>query len=269
MPLLIERTDPVVHLEFGHGKANEIGRSELVELEHLIDELERSDARLLVSFSRKRTSRGTPIFVAGANVAERADWSTDEVRQHVQWQRRVLARLRHIPQFHVALVSGAALGWGLEFLIACDSRIATPEATFALPETGLGIVPGAGGTSELQSLIGLPQALRLGALGETIDAAEALRIGLVQEVVCDLEQAMLRVDRIRDRLLANSPTAVAAFKDACLRSPGLSYADRSALEARAYELCLDSGEAQLGREHFEDLRKGIAVPWQPRVRPRW
>lgn len=266
MPLMINRVGPAVHLEFGHGKANEMGRDELLELEALVDELEDSEARLLVSYSRKRTTRGTPIFVAGANVAERADWSPEKVRQHVTWQRAVLNRLRHIPQFHVALVSGAALGWGVEFLIASDYRLATPEASFALPETGLGIVPGAGGSSELQALIGLPQALRLGATGERIDAAEALRIGLIQEHVADLESGLHRVAQLQSQLLKNSPTAVAAFKAASLQSQGMPYDVRSALEAGAYALCVDSGEAQLGRTHFQEIRRGNPVPWGARVR---
>ena len=107
------------------------------------------------SCSERRSKRGTPIFISGANVTERQGWERDRVAAHVRYQREVLRRLRALPLFHVAVVNGVALGWGTEYMITCDYRIATKEATFGLPETGLGILPGAGGSSELSALIGL------------------------------------------------------------------------------------------------------------------
>lgn len=251
-------------LEFNHGKANEMGVEQLDALEALQAELMASELRSLVSFSRRRSSRGTPIFVAGANVTERQGWSRETVAAHVRRQRQVLARLRQLPLFHVAVVNGVALGWGTEFLIACDYRIATREASFALPETGLGILPGAGGSSELQDLIGQPQALRLGMTGERIDANEALRIGLVQELVDDVDAGLERAQALSEQVALRSPTAVAAFKAACLGAAGQPPEVRVELEARAYEHCLHAGEADIGREHFSTLRKGGVVPWGPR-----
>ena len=160
--LRVRLEDEVAFLQLEHGKANEMGRAEVGAIEQLCGWLEGGHARVLVTFSRRVSSRGTPIFISGANVTERAGWETAEVKRHVRWQRATLARLRRTPVFHVCVVDGIALGWGTEFMLACDWRIAGPSARFGLPETGLGIIPGAGGAAELSSLIGLPQALRLG-----------------------------------------------------------------------------------------------------------
>lgn len=78
-----------------------------------------------------------------------------------------MRRLRHAPLFTVALTHGVTFGWGTEFLLTADYCIATPTARFALPETGLGIVPGARGTAELALQVGPAQALRLGCTGKS------------------------------------------------------------------------------------------------------
>jgi enoyl-CoA hydratase/carnithine racemase len=264
MPLRLETEGSLGFLEIDCGKANAMGSVELEEFSRLADDLEGGDLRGLVTWSQKRSKRGTALFIAGADVTERSDWSRDEVVSHVRGQRALLARIRRLPLFHVAVVHGVALGWGTEFLLTCDYTIAGPDASFGLPETGLGILPGAGGSSELWSVLGLSQALRLGMTGERIDTAEALRIGLVQEETISLEAGLDRARALVERVARNSPTAVAAFKRACLGAVGLPPEERRELEARAYEHCLDSGEAQIGRENFEAIRKGEEVPWGPR-----
>lgn len=255
----------IATLEFDHGKANEMGRAELDELATLCATLVERGARAVISFSRRVTSRGTPLFISGANVTERAGWSEDQIRTHVRYQRDVLARFRALPLFHVTVVHGVALGWGTEWMITADYRIATPAATFGLPETGLGIVPGAGGSSELAAIIGLGQALRLGMTGDRIDADEALRIGLMQEIASDLERGLERARELGAMVARKSPTAVAAFKAAALAAIGRLPEARREIEARAYEHCLATGEAAIGRAHFKQILDGDAAPWGPLV----
>lgn len=254
----------VVTLRLDHGKANEMGTPQLAELERLAAELRDGPAVALITHSTKRSSKGTPIFVAGANVTERVGWSDDRVKAHVRWQRAVLAALRAAPVFHVVVVEGVALGWGTEYLLVGDYRIATPSASFALPETGLGILPGAGGTGELWAQIGAPQALRLGMTGERIDADEAIRIGLVQEGASDAEAAMTRALALAQLVARRSPTALAAFKGALLAAVGLDASARTETEAEAYDHCVETGQAAIGREHFADIRNGGVPPWGPR-----
>lgn len=255
----------LVTLEFAHGKANEIGSAVLKELEALSRMLrEDPNVTTLVSFSRRTSSRGTPIFIAGADVTERVGWSDDRVKEHVSWQRRVLAELRAAPVFHICVVDGVALGWGTEFMLVADYRVAGPGAVFGLPETGLGIVPGAGGTSELWAHVGVAHTLRLGMTGERIDADEALRIGLVQELAADLDAGLDRARELGALVARRSPTAVAAFKQGVLQAVGTPAAEREALEASIYAHCVDTGQAALGRQHFAAIREGKDVPWGPR-----
>jgi enoyl-CoA hydratase/carnithine racemase len=260
-----EADGQILIVELDHGRANEMGSAELTDWERLCDTLEQGNARALITFSQRRSRKGTPIFIAGANVTERTDWSDEQVRAHVRRQRSVLARLRRVPVFHLVLVDGVALGWGTEFLITADYRLATPNARFGLPETSLGILPGAGGTSELWSLIGVPQALRLGMSGEQIGSAEALNIGLVQEEVADLDQGLERARTLAHQVSKRSPTAVAAFKRGVLASVGIPATERVEIEAQAYEHCVSTGEAAIGRVSFKKILSGESVRWGPRV----
>ncbi|MFT5679310.1 MAG: enoyl-CoA hydratase/carnithine racemase [Myxococcota bacterium] len=257
----------LLHIELDHGRANEMGSTQLSDWETLADWLPGSNVRAVITFSRRRSRRGTPIFISGADVTERVGWPDDKVRAHVRWQRSVLRRLRRAPVFHIAVVDGVALGWGAEMMIAVDYRIAGPGASFALPETGLGILPGAGGTSELWAMIGVPQAMRLGMTGERIDADEAHRIGLIQERVESLDAGLARAEVLAAQVARRSPTAIGAFKRAMLDGIGQTSEARAELEAQAYELCLESGDAAVGRENFKAIISGEEVEWNARRTP--
>lgn len=252
-------------LYFHHGKANEVGSEVLKDLERLTQELEGPEAPLsLISLSARLSKRGRDIFIAGANVTERTGWSDDDVRAHVRRQRDILSRLRRAPVFHLCLINGLALGWGAEYLITADYKIALSSAAFALPETGLGILPGAGGTSELALLIGPAHTLRLGMTGEQIDAQEALRIGLVQEHADDLNAAIERALGLARLVARKSPTALSAFKRGLLDALGQDADTRREIEARAYELCVERGEAAIGRRDFNLIRQGESPAWGPK-----
>tara|TARA_B100000575_G_C23072686_1_gene617926 strand:- start:48 stop:881 length:834 start_codon:yes stop_codon:yes gene_type:complete len=251
----------VLRITISHGAVNEMGVEQLKDWETVTQYLSSDGARALITTSDKHTKSGTPIFVAGANVTERAEWSEQQVKDHVRWQRTTLAALRRAPAFHAVVVTGMALGWGTEFLLTADYRIATRAARFALPETGIGILPGAGGTSELSKVVGPNQALRLGMTGERIDADEAARIGLVDEVFDTTEEAMARAESLAALAARRSPTAVGAFKQGVLASLSMDEDARTELEARAYELCVDSGDAAIGRNNFKAITAGEAVAW--------
>jgi len=254
----------LVLLELAHGKANEMGSAQVAELATLAQRLPASPARALISFSRRRTRSGRPVLSAGADVTERRGWDQERVLGHVQLQRRTMARLSRTPVFHVCVVDGLALGWGAELSLAADYVLAGPEARFAFPETGIGILPAAGGAAHLAQRVGQAQALRLGMTGETIDAAEALHIGLVQERFTQSEDAMRRARELARLVCSRSPTAVAAYKAAVQGGSGQPPAHREELEARAYAHCVRSGEAELGRRCFGMARRGEEIPWEAR-----
>jgi enoyl-CoA hydratase/carnithine racemase len=251
-------------LELDHGKANEIGSEQLAAFEALCALLESSrDSAItcLCTTSRRVSASGKPIFISGANVTERVGWDDARVKAHVIRQRKLMQRLRRLPLFNVALSTGITLGWGTEYMLTADYPMATSTASFALPETGLGIIPGARGTAELASLIGPAHALRLGCTGDSIDAREAARIGLVAELVPDLDAGLARVETFAEQLRRRSPLAVASFKSALLDGLGRSEPERIDLEEAAYERCVDLGEAAIGRSSFADIRDGKTPAW--------
>lgn len=252
-------------LELEHGKANEMGSEQLGALEALCALLEEdASVACLCTTSRRRSRSGKPIFIAGANVTERVGWDDARVKAHVLRQRALMQRLRRLPLFNVVLSHGVTFGWGAEYVLTADYALATAGASFALPETGLGILPGARGTAELAQVVGPAQALRLGCTGEVISGTEAQRIGLVQELVDDVDAGLARVRALADLLVRRSPTAVAAFKRGLLDGLGRPEEERLAIEAAAYERCVDSGEAALGRQNFAAIVAGEAPAWGPR-----
>ena len=261
LTLVVSDIAPVGTLTFNHGKANEMGSAELRDLEALCAFLEKGALRALVSTSRRVSARGTALFISGANVTERSGWDDSRIKAHVRWQRAVLGRLRAAPVFHVAVIDGLALGWGTEFTLACDYRIAGPNARFGLPETGLGILPGAGGSTELSGRIGVNHTLRLGMTGEQINAEEAVRIGLVDELATSLDAGLARADALATLVCKRSPTSTATFKAAVLATVGMESEARESVEARAYEHCVDSGDAAIGRANFTMLTAGVPAPW--------
>lgn len=260
-----DENDGLLILELEHGKANEIGSAQLQALERLCELIEGEAAiTCLCTTSRRVSKKGKPIFIAGANVTERADWDDARVKAHVLRQRALMHRLRYLPIFTVAVSHGVTLGWGTEFLLTADYTLATPTASFGLPETGLGIIPGARGTAELAIVVGPNQALRLGCVGEAIDADEAVRIGLAHEHVDDVDAGIERARAMAKKLKLRSPTAVASYKRGLLAALGESSTRRLEIESAAYEHTVDAGEAAKGRQAFAAIRRGEAPSWGPR-----
>ena len=259
----------VLSIDLHHGRANEMGSAALADWEAVSEFINSSGARArIITSSARKSRRGTPLFISGADVTERRGWSDAQVKTHVRRQRSVLARLRRAPAFHVAVVDGVALGWGTEFLLCCDYRLTGPNARFGLPETGLGILPGAGGTSELWSMVGVAQALRLGMTGEQISADEAVRIGLVQERVESLDAGLERAQalaRMVARKVSPPPSRPSRPASSPVSDSLPSLGPR--LEARAYEHCVDTGEAAIGRAAFKQILAGEQADWGPCAEP--
>ena len=154
----------------------------------------------------------------------------------------------------IAAVNGFALGGGCELAMACHVRIAADTAKFGQPEVGLGLIPGAGGTQRLQRLIGRGRALDLILTGDMIDAAEALRIGLIERLA---PAATLRavVTAYAAKLLSKSPLAQARALDAVLAGGEVALAEALRLEASLFGLCFASDDMREGTRAFIEKRK--------------
>jgi methylglutaconyl-CoA hydratase len=128
------------------------------------------------------TGAGDRAFSAGADLKERQEMSDDDVRAQIDLYRSELGPLDRSPKPVVAAINGLALGGGVELALCCDLRVASATAEFALPETSLGIIPGAGGTQRLPRIVGEGRAKEMILLGRRLTAAEALAWGLVNRV---------------------------------------------------------------------------------------
>ncbi|WP_437505023.1 enoyl-CoA hydratase-related protein [Sorangium sp. So ce1099] len=128
------------------------------------------------------TGAGDKAFCAGADLKERQGMSPDDVRRQVGLYRTELGVLARSPKPVIAAINGVAFGGGLELALLCDLRVAAPHAELALPETSLGIIPGAGGTQRLPRVVGEARAKEMILLGRRLTASEALAWGLVNRV---------------------------------------------------------------------------------------
>ena len=157
---------------------NALNAEVMAALDRLFDEVAAGDARALLI-----TGAGGRAFCAGADITGLLDTTPLEHRRKMHDGQRIMAKLDTLPQASVAVIDGYAFGGGLELALSCSFRLATPAARLGLPEVKLGLVPGYGGTQRLPRLIGESRALDMVMTGRAVDAAKALRFGLVDRIV--------------------------------------------------------------------------------------
>jgi enoyl-CoA hydratase len=150
----------------------------LGELGRAFDEVAADNARALLI-----TGSGAKAFCAGADIKELAGRTAAEHKRGMEYGQSIYAKLDALRIPSVAIVNGYAFGGGLELALACTFRLATANARMGLPEVKLGIIPGYGGTQRLPRIVGEARALDMIMTGRTVDADEALRMGLVHRLV--------------------------------------------------------------------------------------
>jgi enoyl-CoA hydratase len=157
---------------------NALSTSLLRELRDGFDWAATTGARALLI-----TGAGERAFCAGADIAELSGRTPPQVKRDSELGQTLFRRLDRYPLASIAIVNGYAFGGGLELALACTFRVATANARMGVPEIKLALIPGYGGTQRLPRLIGEARALELVMTGRTVEAEEALRIGLVQRVL--------------------------------------------------------------------------------------
>jgi enoyl-CoA hydratase/carnithine racemase len=159
------------------------------------------------------TGAGERAFSAGADLKERVGFDERQTRAAVARIGDTINAVAELPQPTVAVLNGVAFGGGLELALACDLRLAANDIRLGLTETSLAIIPGAGGTQRLPRVVGVARAKELIFTARRIEADEALRIGLVNELVAR-EHLRERAEELAAAIAANGPLAVAAAKQA-------------------------------------------------------
>ncbi|MBN3527098.1 enoyl-CoA hydratase [Paenibacillus apiarius] len=202
------------------------------------------------------TGAGEKAFCAGADLKERAGMDMNRVRRTVSLIRESINDVEALPQPVIAAVNGAALGGGTELALACDIRIASETATFALTETSLGIIPGAGGTQRLPRLIGKGRAKELIFTARKIDAKEARDMGVVQYVTPP-ESLLDKALEIAGQIVRNAPIAVAQAKFAIDKGCDADLSTGLAIEQHAYEVTIPTKDRSEGLQAFKDKRPPI------------
>ncbi len=198
------------------------------------------------------TGAGDKAFIAGADISE-FEGRTAIDQRRVMTSSSVFEAVAAVSKPVIAAVNGFCLGGGMELALACDIRLASSGARFGQPEVNLGIIPGGGGTQRLPRVVGMGAALRMILSAEMIDAVEALRIGLVEEVLAP-DQLMLKAIALAETIASKSPVAVAAAKEATRAALSMSMSEGLRLESSLFALCFSSEDKAEGVRAFLEKR---------------
>ncbi|ACO34505.1 MULTISPECIES: enoyl-CoA hydratase-related protein [Acidobacterium] len=248
--LLLEVQDSIATLTLNRPKVlNALNDQLFRELDAALDALAADDAVRVVIL----TGSGEKAFAAGADIQELASVSAEEGRQLAARGQRVMGKMERLGKPVIACINGFALGGGCELAMACTFRIAGETARLGQPEVKLGLIPGYGGSQRLPRLIGQGAALKLLLSGEMISAAEALRLGLVEEVVPAAE-LMPRARQLAALIAGMAPVALRHCLAAVHDGAELPLDRALALEASLFGLCCATADKAEGTAAFLEKR---------------
>jgi len=196
---------------------------------------------------------GGKAFVAGADIGELARVTAVEAADMTGRGQAVTTLIENLGKPVIAAVNGFALGGGCELAMACTIRLATESAKFGQPEVKLGVIPGYGGTQRLPRLVGRGRALQLILSGGMIDAAEAYRIGLVNEIV-SADELLARAEAILQQIFGNAPLAIKFAIEAVNKGLETSQAEGLVMESSFFAVCAATEDKKEGTSAFLEKR---------------
>lgn len=229
---------------------NALNKATILELSQALDAAaENSEVKAIVI-----TGAGEKAFVAGADIKEFAHFSVEEgASLSAQGQDLLFNKVEQMNKPVIAAVRGYALGGGLELAMSAHVRVASTDAKLGLPEVGLGVIPGYGGTQRLAQLVGKGKAMEMIVTADMIDAQDAYQWGLVNHVV-EAEQVLEKAMAIAKRTQRNSPIAINAAMKAVLAN----YTDGVngyEAEIAAFGECFGTEDFKEGTSAFMEKRK--------------
>src|SRR5258706_2515305 len=200
------------------------------------------------------TGAGDKAFAAGADISEMANDTPAEAEDKTRHGQRLTSVIENLGKPVVAAVNGFALGGGCELAMASTIRLAVETAKFGQPEVTIGLIPSYGRTQRLPRLVGKGRALQLILSADMIDAQEAYRIGLVNEIVAK-DKLIPRAEAILNKINANAPTAVKLAIEAANRGLDVSLAEGLNIEATLFTQCFATEDWKEGVAAFRGKRK--------------
>jgi enoyl-CoA hydratase len=249
--ILCECTDGVATVTVNRqDKLNALNAETVGELEACFAELAQDPAARVVVL----TGAGDKAFVAGADIAELADMTSTEAEKFAATGQAVMDRIENLGKPVIAAVNGFALGGGCELAMACTFRYASDKARLGLPETGLGLIPGFGGTQRLPRLVGKGRAMEMILLGNMIDAVDAMAIGLVNKVY-PAEEFADSVRIVAKAMAEKSALTLRVALKAVSEGMEMTQAGGCRLEAALFGVCGASADAKEGCTAFLEKRK--------------
>jgi enoyl-CoA hydratase len=231
-------------------KLNALNRDTLNELQIAFEQARHDDAVRVVVLA----GAGEKAFVAGADIGELNTLGAHQAQAFSRAGQRVFSAIEHLGKPVIARIQGFALGGGLEIALSCHLRVGSERARVGLPEIGLGVMPGFGGTQRLLRLAGRAATLELCLLGQPIDATRALQLGVLNRVV-DSDQLDNEVNTLADQLAAAAPRALHAILDAVLVGGECASEEGMDFESKAFALCFATEDMREGTAAFLERRK--------------
>jgi enoyl-CoA hydratase len=243
MNLVYEKESGIGYVTVNRPSVRNALNSETIrELKSVFEQLKNDDEVRVVIL----TGAGDKAFVAGADINELAQLSPVEGREYARAGQAVFDSIERLGKPVIAAINGYALGGGCELAMACTFRIASENAVLGQPEVKLGIIPGYAGSQRLPRLVGKGPAMQILLTGDMVPAAEALRIGLVNQVVPQSE-LLSTVEAIAKKIMANAPLAVKFCLDAVDHGT-------QEYEASLFGLCCSTEDMKEGTRAFLEKR---------------
>jgi enoyl-CoA hydratase len=231
-------------------KLNALNQATLSDLQTAFDEAAgMEDVRVIVL-----TGAGAKAFVAGADIAQMTGLSPVQARDFSRQGQRLMSAIERLGKPVIGMINGFALGGGMELAMAYHLRLASESAKFGQPEINLGLIPGFGGTQRLLRLAGRAAALELCLLGQPVDAARALTLGLVHRVLpaAELEAETMK---LAGQLAAAAPQALRGILDAILVGGEAGLEAGLEFETQAFALAFSTEDMREGTSAFLARRR--------------
>ncbi|MBC8385379.1 MAG: enoyl-CoA hydratase/isomerase family protein [Candidatus Cloacimonetes bacterium] len=248
--LIIEQKEKIGYIKFNRPEVlNAVNIETILEVEKALHAFDLDKDILVIILTGEGKS-----FVAGSDVSRLSQMSCLEAREYSHIGQRVLTFMENMEKPVIAAINGFALGSGCEIAMACDIRIASERAKFGQPEVKLGIIPGHAGSQRLPRLVGIGKAKELIFTGDIIDAVEALRIGLVNQVVSP-EMLYEVSEKTAKKIIAVGPTAVRVSKTVINRGMDSNLTTANSYEMEAFSMLFSTVEAKEGMAAFREKRK--------------